>query len=356
MNPPAIGTRVEHAKFGAGTVKAIAGTGEHCKLTIEFADSTRQLLARFVTWQAPAAPAPTTDQLLLAAILASPDDDAPRLAYADLLQQRGDPRGELIVVQCALAAESDPARRETLAARAEAILATHRETWTRAHDPRGIYRFARGFIHDVTLYDPKKARTLLAREPVERIEIEIEPSGGLLAIDGIERLRELSLAEAFYSWTNPYSMGLSLGWLADSPRLRGLRSFSIRTFGSSRNEVLPLPPAAFEALARWQLPNLAHAAVFGLVVDEDAVELLATSALGRATSFAIDDARWSPHTFETVAEAWFANREVTVGIPSFTAAEHVLERMGFTRQELAAADFDIMMLDPAPQVWRRGAP
>jgi uncharacterized protein (TIGR02996 family) len=41
----------------------------------------------------------------LAQIAASPDDDAPLLVYADALIQEGDPRGELITVQCALARE-----------------------------------------------------------------------------------------------------------------------------------------------------------------------------------------------------------------------------------------------------------
>lgn len=40
----------------------------------------------------------------LAAIVAAPADDAPRLAYAAWLRGRGDPRGEFIEVQCELAA------------------------------------------------------------------------------------------------------------------------------------------------------------------------------------------------------------------------------------------------------------
>lgn len=39
----------------------------------------------------------------MGAILARPDDDEPRLVYADALLSRGDPRGELIGVQCELA-------------------------------------------------------------------------------------------------------------------------------------------------------------------------------------------------------------------------------------------------------------
>ena len=36
---------------------------------------------------------------LLAAIIEDPDDDAPRLVYADWLQAQGDPRGELMQLQ-----------------------------------------------------------------------------------------------------------------------------------------------------------------------------------------------------------------------------------------------------------------
>jgi uncharacterized protein (TIGR02996 family) len=43
--------------------------------------------------------ASASDDEFLAAIYAAPDDDAPRLVYADLLTERGDPRGELIVLQ-----------------------------------------------------------------------------------------------------------------------------------------------------------------------------------------------------------------------------------------------------------------
>src|SRR5438552_114024 len=45
-------------------------------------------------------------------IAAAPDDDAPRLIYADWLEERGDPRGSFIRVQCALArlAADDPRR------------------------------------------------------------------------------------------------------------------------------------------------------------------------------------------------------------------------------------------------------
>lgn len=44
----------------------------------------------------------------LAAIIADPDADAPRLTYADWLEERGDPRAAFIRVQCELAHAPDP--------------------------------------------------------------------------------------------------------------------------------------------------------------------------------------------------------------------------------------------------------
>jgi uncharacterized protein (TIGR02996 family) len=45
----------------------------------------------------------TQEEAFLRAIIDHPADDAPRLIYADWLDERGDPRGEFIRVLCALA-------------------------------------------------------------------------------------------------------------------------------------------------------------------------------------------------------------------------------------------------------------
>jgi len=44
-----------------------------------------------------------TEQDFITEILANPDDDMPRLIFADWLEERGDPRSEFIRVQCELA-------------------------------------------------------------------------------------------------------------------------------------------------------------------------------------------------------------------------------------------------------------
>jgi len=90
------------------------------------------------------------EQRLLDAIRDAPDDDGPRLAYADALTQRGDPRGELIVVQCQLAAlpAADDPRRPALARREHALLRKHGRGWRRVpYVDAPVMR--RGFVEEV---------------------------------------------------------------------------------------------------------------------------------------------------------------------------------------------------------------
>lgn len=72
------------------------------------------------------------DELFLQAIAAAPDDDAPRLVWADALLERGDPRGSFIIDQCALArmGEDDPARLP-IELRCDRLLAERGSAWCR---------------------------------------------------------------------------------------------------------------------------------------------------------------------------------------------------------------------------------
>jgi uncharacterized protein (TIGR02996 family) len=61
------------------------------------------------------------------AIFEAPDDDVPRLLFADWLEDQGDPRGELIRLQCHLARwEPDWRRRTQLQQREQELLAQNR--------------------------------------------------------------------------------------------------------------------------------------------------------------------------------------------------------------------------------------
>src|SRR5262245_17812978 len=80
----------------------------------------------------------------LAAIRAAPADDAPRLVYADWLDDHGQPeRAEFIRVQCELARRDDPALR----AREAELLARHHDDFAGPlAAPHLRFQFQRGFI------------------------------------------------------------------------------------------------------------------------------------------------------------------------------------------------------------------
>ena len=93
------------------------------------------------------------------AIVANPDDDEPRLVYADMLESRGDLRGELIQLQYRLARAADP----QLQARVDELLQRHRRTLLAdvlALAPNARFTFERGFVVGMTAPDSTAQRDL----------------------------------------------------------------------------------------------------------------------------------------------------------------------------------------------------
>src|SRR4051794_24184225 len=94
---------------------------------------------------------------LLGDICAKPHDDAPRLIYADWLEEQAGQadrdRAEFIRVQIALEAETEEGpRRWDLQDREKALLEAYGALWSadlRSLALREVYR--RGFVEDVTL-------------------------------------------------------------------------------------------------------------------------------------------------------------------------------------------------------------
>ncbi len=112
------------------------------------------------------------DRAFLQAIREAPDDDGPRLVYADWLDDHGQPeRAEFIRVQCEQARGVEERRAATLAQRARELLQAHWEDWvgplrdaTRprgpnfgeawlasGYSPAGLEMFRRGFVDSLTL-------------------------------------------------------------------------------------------------------------------------------------------------------------------------------------------------------------
>src|SRR5262249_39679262 len=91
------------------------------------------------------------------ALATNPDDRATHAAYADLLSEEGDPRGEFIAAQLALEDESLPAERwQVLRMREKELLAAHQRAWLGALAPGppgaesirtlAAFRFRRGWL------------------------------------------------------------------------------------------------------------------------------------------------------------------------------------------------------------------
>ena len=98
------------------------------------------------------------EQSFLTAILASPDDDTPRLIFADWLDERGTDddraRAALIRAQCRLEYLPSGRERRKLEGEAKAILRANAKRWTqelRHEFPGDEWQFRRGFLDGVQM-------------------------------------------------------------------------------------------------------------------------------------------------------------------------------------------------------------
>ena len=98
----------------------------------------------------------THAEAFLQDILAHPDDDAPRLIFADWLEEQGDPnsvgRAEFIRVQCAVSKEHLPERgRAELEGRQQELLEHYGDEWAALRRLVRRWAFHRGFIDEVSM-------------------------------------------------------------------------------------------------------------------------------------------------------------------------------------------------------------
>jgi uncharacterized protein (TIGR02996 family) len=253
------------------------------------------------------------DDAFLQAILASPDDDTPRLVYADWLDERGAPRGEFIRVQCELARlPDDHPRRKELEARERGLLQEHERGWAgplRAL-PFVSEGFSRGFVESVRARPEAfiaHAEALFRALPVRRVTFQpriffqvVRPhlvrSSAAPAMPDLAACPHLARLRAVSFWAN--FMGDSgLEALAASPFLghlclldlrdndlgnSGLRALAdspnagrLDTLLLGRNRI---GPAGAEALARSRdLTQLTSLDLGGNLVRDAGVVALASS-------------------------------------------------------------------------------
>ncbi|MBX9623425.1 MAG: TIGR02996 domain-containing protein [Gemmataceae bacterium] len=237
-----------------------------------------------------------TDDDFLRAVAASPDDDTPRLVYADWLDEAGDDAGraraELIRAQCELERDPPPGRRKELGARVEQLLKTLRKSWPKplpsGRQPK--VEFRRGFPEQVTmsaLWFVGAAPVLFHRVPTLRAgrfpnaSNEVRGPLGLAGCPHLARLAEVDLHdmcscgrcrigdELRELFVSPHVANLSalnvagdrldaaaVRVLAESPHLGRLRSLGLagNAVGPAGGRVLAGSPLG-GGLARLDLSN-----------------------------------------------------------------------------------------------------
>jgi uncharacterized protein (TIGR02996 family) len=264
----------------------------------------------------------TPDEAFIQAIRDAPDDDAPRLVYADWLEEHGRPgRAEFIRLQCELArGGGDEARRAALRARTAELLVAHGAEWVaplrrilRRDDASLVYMhawlgavgppvvdlFQRGFIECLKLTAAgftANAAELVRHSPF--VELWLHGAGrhgrALAATSQLEEVRCLRFGDYFRDpltaegaralAASPHLGRLKELWLyrndigdagvealAAAPWLLGLRHLDLQENG--------LSAAAVSALTAWGSRQLAWLSLANNPVGDEGLIALANSAL-----------------------------------------------------------------------------
>jgi uncharacterized protein (TIGR02996 family) len=175
----------------------------------------------------------TQDDAFLHAILEQPDDDAPRLVYADWLDEHGDAaRAELIRLQCRTAQRYKDwvyATGDAESEREDALLKQYGERWAKdLPSLKGLrWRFWRGMPGHVWVAGwpvfRKHAARIFDLAPVEFVtfgSLSVVGARTLAHFASLARLRGLSLAYAIRNVR-------ALEALLQSPHLRNLITFDV---------------------------------------------------------------------------------------------------------------------------------
>src|SRR5689334_19357683 len=143
----------------------------------------------------------------LAAIIDRPDDDLPRLVFADFLEESGDAdRAEFIRVQCELARlPAGHPDRPALAAREEELLRANRPRWV-VPASRLAQQFRRGFVEVVRTTADRLlavAGRLFRTTPVRELRLQDadQHTAALARLPGLARVEALDLSNhGFGTW------------------------------------------------------------------------------------------------------------------------------------------------------------
>ena len=135
-----------------------------------------------------------SEEELLAAIHASPSDDAPRAVYAELLQERGDPRGEFIALQLAAKRTKEGRARE------KELLAEYAARWV---EPLGAKKASAKFERGFVVACDVEEKSALATNPAWSTVRVISRANTQAILDLTKRATPPPLEELV--WDGPYT-------------------------------------------------------------------------------------------------------------------------------------------------------
>lgn len=214
--------------------------------------------------------AETVNDSFLEDIIANPEDNAPRLIYADWLEDHGDPdRAEFIRGQIAMEGPLPTAARDTLVARGNELLEHHGTKWANSiHGLVKDYTFRRGFVAEVAVSSDQfldHATKLAPLAPIQAIHLEA-------SAEDLERLLQVSL---FTRVTRLEIRGHGLGdqgveRLARSPNLGTLEWLILHHCG--------LTPVSAQYLIQMPLQSLKRLNLGANDLQDEGLAILCTSS------------------------------------------------------------------------------
>lgn len=176
---------------------------------------------------------------LMRAIVERPDDDAPRLVYADALLERGDARGDLIRLQVAADAKPTPPNVVQLNTKLNQLLRTSWKTFAGEAAPyANEHSFRRGFAEKLTmtvsafekhgerLFTQTPARALAFAKPLTDAEL-----ARLADAPALEHVHELC-----FDYPTTGAVPRTIAPFARSRRLFNLQRLELRGAGASDSD------------------------------------------------------------------------------------------------------------------------
>jgi uncharacterized protein (TIGR02996 family) len=248
---------------------------------------------------------------LLAAIRETPEDDGPRLVYADWLEEHGDEhdraRAEFIRVQCELARGAPRDRQRELQVRERALQKGHQAAWLGPlWSPAGETRVA---FHRGLATLEMDATKFLARSFQEQAPEHFRQAGvvGLTLwcpggpLEGLAESAVLGRLASLEVDQDPFERGLAAS-LAANPHLAGLSSLELGSQGLEEGALRTLA----ESPHLRNLTRLAPAGVAGGPRPADLEALTAPGAFPNLVSLSLPGWDFSHNDLDRLLRASYA--------------------------------------------------